>query len=291
MRQIRIFDSITQRNDLLNKYLSDIDKYPLLSIQEEIELWERSLKWDMEARDQLVQSNLRFVVSVAKQYQNQWMSLIDLINEWNIGLTKAAERFDPTKWFKFISYAVWRIRQAILSALASDGAMIRKPISQITPFNTISKINQRFLQEHYRDATSEELAELLGSDQNKVEKLLLDKISVQSYDIPRDTQDSDSASMFDTLSSQDVSDKNVNLTLLRASLEAAMTQLSVKQREVISMMYGLNDTNICYNPTQIAEKLSSTSTTIKKIEATAKQILKNFLLEEWFDQEFLQLFD
>ena len=169
MRQLKITKSITSRDSQsLDKYLQEIGREQLLTVEEEVELSQRIRKGDRQALDILVKSNLRFVVSVAKQYQNQGLSLPDLINEGNVGLIKAAEKFDETRGFKFISYAVWWIRQTILQALAEQSRIVRLPLNQVSAVNKISKAITKFEQEFERKPSPEELAELVNEVPEKI---------------------------------------------------------------------------------------------------------------------------
>ena len=169
MRQLKIPKSITNRNDsILNKYLNDIKKEPLITAEEEVLLTQKIKKGDILAQEKLIKANLRFVVSVAKQYQNQGLSLPDLINEGNMGLIKAAENFDETRGFKFISYAVWWIRQSILQALAEQSRIVRLPLNQVGSLNKINKALSKFEQENERKPSAEELAEVLDMPIDKI---------------------------------------------------------------------------------------------------------------------------
>ena len=173
MRQLKITKSITNRESAsLDKYLQEIGREDLITVEEEVELAQRIKKGDRKALDKLTKANLRFVVSVAKQYQNQGLSLPDLINEGNVGLIKAAEKFDETRGFKFISYAVWWIRQSILQALAEQSRIVRLPLNQVGSLNKISKVLSKFEQEHERRPSSEELARWLGVDEGKISDTL-----------------------------------------------------------------------------------------------------------------------
>ena len=172
MRQLKIVQTITVRNDTLDKYLQEISREPLVSVDEEVELAQRIRQGDQAAQDRLVKANLRFVVSVAKQYQNQGLSLPDIINEGNLGLIKAAEKFDETRGFKFISYAVWWIRQSILQALAEQSRIVRLPLNQVGSLNKINKAFSKFEQENERRPSAEELADVLDIQPEKINDTL-----------------------------------------------------------------------------------------------------------------------
>src|SRR5574344_2911625 len=169
MRQLKITKSITNReSEALEKYLAEISKEELISIEEEVELAQQIRKGNRKALERMPKANLRFVVSVAKQYQNQGLSLPDLLNEGNLGLIKAAEKFDETRGFKFISYAVWWIRQSILQALAEQSRIVRLPLNQVGSVNKINKAVQKFEQEHERQPSNEELAEMIDIPKEKI---------------------------------------------------------------------------------------------------------------------------
>ena len=173
MRQLKIIQSITNRESAaLDKYLQEIGREEMVTIEEEVELAQRIRKGDRKALERLTKANLRFVVSVAKQYQNQGLSLPDLINEGNLGLIKAAEKFDETRVFKFISYAVWWIRQSILQALAEQSRMVRLPLNQVGSMNKISRILSKFEQENERRPSIEEISEKINLPEDKIDDVL-----------------------------------------------------------------------------------------------------------------------
>ena len=184
MQQLKITQSVTVRNLTVNQYLADINKYPMVTPDEETELAIRIQQGDSQAFQKLVEANLRFVVSVAKQYQGHGLDLSDLINDGNIGLMKAAWKFDPTKGFKFISYAVWWIRQSILQGLSDQGRMVRLPLNQVGNLNKITKAKSSFLQENEREPTAEELAELVDLKLEKIGETLRNSGGHISYDMP-----------------------------------------------------------------------------------------------------------
>jgi RNA polymerase primary sigma factor len=242
MRQLKITNKITTRESLaLDKYLNDIGKIDMLTADEEAELARRIREGDQEALDRLTQANLRFVVSVAKQYQNQGLSLSDLINEGNVGLMKAAKRFDETKGFKFISYAVWWIRQSILQAIVEYSRIVRLPLNKVGSYNKVNEAYLSFVQEFEREPSHEELAELLEMKPKEVANMLKGGGRHLSVDAPMSGEDGDST-MLDVLPT----DENMSpeLTLMEESLKEEVQQglsiLSPREVEVLSAYYGLN---------------------------------------------------
>lgn len=242
MRQLKITNKITTRESLaLDKYLNDIGRIPMLSADEEAELARRIRTGDQEALEKLTKANLRFVVSVAKQYQNQGLSLSDLINEGNVGLMKAAKRFDETKGFKFISYAVWWIRQSILQAIVEYSRIVRLPLNKVGSYNKVNEAFISFVQEFERDPTNEELAELLEMSPKEVANMLKGNGRHVSVDAPLSGEDGDST-MLDVISSED--DMSPDGELMEQSLKEEVQQglsiLSPREVEVLSSYYGLN---------------------------------------------------
>jgi len=243
MRQLKITNKITARESLaLDKYLNDIGKIPMLSPEDEAELARRIREGDQEALDKLTRSNLRFVVSVAKQYQNQGLSLSDLINEGNVGLMKAARRFDETKGFKFISYAVWWIRQSILQAIVEYSRIVRLPLNKVGSYNKVNEAFLSFVQEFEREPTHEELAELLNMTPKEVSNMLKGNGRHVSVDAPISGEDGDST-MLDVISS-DEEGESPDGSLMEQSLKEEVQQglsiLSPREVEVLSSYYGLN---------------------------------------------------
>jgi RNA polymerase primary sigma factor len=243
MRQLKITNKITARESLaLDKYLTDIGKIPMLSPEDEANLARRIREGDQEALDKLTRSNLRFVVSVAKQYQNQGLSLSDLINEGNVGLMKAARRFDETKGFKFISYAVWWIRQSILQAIVEYSRIVRLPLNKVGSYNKINEAFISFVQEFEREPTHEELAELLNLTPKEIANMLRGNGRHVSVDAPMSGEDGDST-MLDVISS-DGDSESPDGSLMEQSLKEEVQQglsiLSPREVEVLSSYYGLN---------------------------------------------------
>lgn len=243
MRQLKITNRITARESLaLDKYLNDIGRIPMLSPEEEAELSRRIRQGDQEALDKLTRSNLRFVVSVAKQYQNQGLSLSDLINEGNVGLMKAARRFDETKGFKFISYAVWWIRQSILQAIVEYSRIVRLPINRIGSYNKVNDAYLSFVQKFEREPTHEELGELLGLTAKEISTMLKSNSRHLSVDAPMSGEDGD-LTMLDTMTSQGDEDSPDGFLLeqsLREEVQQGLSILSPREVEVLSSYFGLN---------------------------------------------------
>lgn len=242
MRQLKISNKITSRESLsLDKYLNDIGKIPMLSADDEAELAQRIRKGDQKALEKLTRSNLRFVVSVAKQYQNQGLSLSDLINEGNVGLMKAARRFDETKGFKFISYAVWWIRQSILQAIVEYARIVRLPLNKVGSYNKVNEAFLSFVQEFEREPTHEELAELLEMTPREVGNMLRGTNRHLSVDAPINGEDSE-ATMLDVLTNE--SETSPDNTLMEESLkdevQYGLSLLNAREVEVLSAYYGLN---------------------------------------------------
>lgn len=242
MRQLKITNKITSRESLsLDKYLNDIGKIAMLSADEEAELARRIRMGDTAALEKLTRSNLRFVVSVAKQYQNQGLSLSDLINEGNVGLMKAAKRFDETKGFKFISYAVWWIRQSILQAIVEYARIVRLPLNKVGSYNKVNEAYLSFVQEFEREPTHEELGELLEMTPREVANMLRGTNRHLSVDAPINGEDSD-ATMLDVLSNDGEGSPDMFLMeeSLRDEVMHGLALLTPREQEVISAYYGLN---------------------------------------------------
>lgn len=240
MRQLKITKSITNRNsDSLEKYLHDIGKEDLITPEEEVELAKRIKIGDQEALEKLTKANLRFVVSVAKQYQHQGLSLPDLINEGNLGLIKAAKKFDETKGFKFISYAVWWIRQCILQALAEQSRIVRLPLNKIGALNKINKAFSQLEQEHERDPSPEEVAKILELPEGKVAGTL--ELSGRHLSVDAPFQDGEENSLLDVLPSGDTpsTDNKLIEESLSKEIERTLSTLPEKESSVIRAFYGI----------------------------------------------------
>ena len=242
MRQLKITKSITNReSQSLDKFLQEIGREDLISVEEEVELAGRIRNGDMEARERLVNANLRFVVSVAKQYQNQGLSLPDLINEGNVGLIKAAEKFDETRGFKFISYAVWWIRQSILQALAEQARIVRLPLNQVGSLNKIQKAYSRFEQEFERRPSAEELAEELDMPMDKIAEVLRMQGRHVSMDAP--FVDGEDNSLIDVMENQDSprADRGLISESLTQEIDRALATLSDREQRIVRKFFGVGE--------------------------------------------------
>ncbi|MCM1369665.1 MAG: RNA polymerase sigma factor RpoD/SigA [Candidatus Amulumruptor caecigallinarius] len=273
MRQLKITKSITNRESAsLDKYLQEIGREELISVSEEVELAQRIKKGDHAALEKLTKANLRFVVSVAKQYQNQGLSLPDLINEGNLGLIRAAQKFDETRGFKFISYAVWWIRQSILQALAEQSRIVRLPLNQVGSLNKITKEMSRFEQENERRPSTEELAERLDMPVDKV----TDTIQVSGRHISVDAPfvEGEDNSLLDVLSNDDspMADANLNQESLSKEVDRALKQLYDREREILKMFFGIG----CQEMTleEIGAKFDLTRERVRQIKEKAIRRLK-----------------
>lgn len=241
MRQLKITKSITNReSQSLEKYLQEIGKVDLLTPEEEVELAKRIKQGDQAALEKLTKANLRFVVSVAKQYQNQGLSLSDLINEGNLGLIKAAQRFDETRGFKFISYAVWWIRQSILQALAEQSRIVRLPLNKVGSLNKINKAFSELEQEYEREPSSDELAEMLDIPTEEVETTLGVAARHVSMDAP--FVEGEDNSLLDVLENSSTPDTDQELDYnqsLRREIERSLSTLTERQCDVIKLYFGI----------------------------------------------------
>jgi RNA polymerase primary sigma factor len=274
MRQLKITKSITNRESAsLDKYLQEIGKEELITVEEEVELAQRIKKGDRQALEKLTRANLRFVVSVAKQYQNQGLSLPDLINEGNLGLIKAAEKFDETRGFKFISYAVWWIRQSILQALAEQSRIVRLPLNQVGSLNKINKAFSKFEQEHERTPTPEELAEALELPKEKVSDTL--RVSGRHVSVDAPFVDGEDNSLLDVLVNND--SPNADNTLINESLarevERALATLTERERDIIKLFFGI----ACQDMTleEIGERFGLTRERVRQIKEKAIRRLRH----------------
>jgi len=239
MRQLKIMPSVTARTQTVDDYLRDLGKLEMITPEEETELAVRIQAGDDAAFKRMVEANLRFVVSVAKQYQNRGLDLLDLVNEGNIGLMKAALKFDPTRGFKFVSYAVWWIRQQILQALSEQGRLIRLPLNQVGILNKIGRARMEFLQENEREPTDEELAELVDITPSKLSDSILNDNRSLSLDFPMGEDQTES--LIDILpdTSAPSADKELEKESLRNDIEMVMAVLNEREREVLKLSFGI----------------------------------------------------
>lgn len=239
MQQLKIMQSVTARTMTVDNYLRDISSKPMVSPEEETELAMRIQNGDEEAFRRLVEANLRFVVSVAKQYQNSGLDLCDLINEGNLGLMKAARRFDPTRGFKFISFAVWWIRQSILQAISDQGRMVRLPLNQVGIINRINRKKASFLQENEREPSDAELAELMDITPDKIGEALSHSSPHLSFDKP--FGEDEDGTLLDVLPDTDSTpaDDPLSKESLRTDLETVLLVLNKRERDIVRMAYGL----------------------------------------------------
>ena len=273
MRQLKITKAITNRESAsLDKYLQEIGRQDLITVDEEVELAQRIHQGDQAALDKLVNANLRFVVSVAKQYQNQGLSLSDLINEGNVGLIKAAQKFDETRGFKFISYAVWWIRQSILQAIAEQSNMVRVPLNQAGLMNKTSKAQARFEQLHERRASAEELAAELDLPLDKVIETM--KINTRAVSVDAPFADGEDNSLLDVLPNNDspLADSTLNQESLSKEIARVLEQLTPRERDIIKMFFGIG----CQEMTleEIGAKFNLTRERVRQIKEKAIRRLK-----------------
>ena len=274
MRQLKISKSITNREQgALDKYLADIAKEPMISPDEEVELAQRIKMGDQIALDKLVRANLRFVVSVAKQYQNQGLSLADLINEGNVGLIKAAQRFDETKGFKFISYAVWWIRQAILQAVAEQSRMVRLPLNQVGLLSRVKKTASMLEQLYQRKPTIKEIADELDLPEEKVESIMALSSKEVSMDAP--VTDDDDMTFIDTVVPEDnyETDKQLVSEMESAEIKRSLSVLTEKERKVITYYFGL-DANHSYTLEEIGYMMDMTRERVRQVKDKAIKKLR-----------------
>ena len=273
MRQLKIIKSFTNReSDSLDKYLQDIGHEELLTLDEEVELAQRIREGDSKALEKLTRANLRFVVSVAKQYQNQGLSLPDLINEGNIGLIKAARKFDETRGFKFISYAVWWIRQSILQDIAEQGRSVRLPLNQVSSVNKINKALNKFEQENERRPSVEEIASSTDLPQEKIEEAIKANTKQVSMDAP--FKDGEESSLADVLYSEDSPSTDAELLKqsLREEMAMALSVLNERERNVITAFYGIGQAEMTMD--EIGKKFGLTRERVRQIRERALRRLR-----------------
>lgn len=274
MRQLKIAKSITNREiGSLDKFLQDVGREEMVSAEEEVLLAQKIRNGDQEALDKLVKANLRFVISVAKQYQNQGLSLPDLINEGNLGLIKAAKRFDETRGFKFISYAVWWIRQAILQALAEQSRIVRLPLNQVGALGKIKKESSRLEQYLERNPTIEELSEILDTSRDKLNDVLSISMRAVSMDAPL-VGDED-VSLIDVYVDDNAqgTDGTVMQESLSTEIQRTLSVLNKRERDIITLFYGIGQTH-GYTLDEIANHINITRERVRQIRDKALKRLK-----------------
>ena len=276
MRQLKITKSITNReSQSLYKYLQDIGKEELITAETEVELAKRIKQGDQAALEKLTKANLRFVVSVAKQYQNQGLTLPDLINEGNLGLIKAAQKFDETRGFKFISYAVWWIRQSILQALAEQARIVRLPLNQVGSLNKINKAFSKLEQEYERPPSAEELAEVLEVPEDKIKESMKVAGRHVSMDAPLSSSE-DGGTLMDVMANSDSpkADKLLMAESLQKEIERSLSTLTDKEREIIRLFFGIG-MNHGLTLEEIGAKFNLTRERVRQIKEKAIRRLRH----------------
>ncbi len=279
MRQLVITKQITRRNEeSINRYFQEINKYPMITAEEEVELSMRIKQGDDVALEKLVVSNLRFVVSVAKQYQNQGLSFSDLINEGNVGLVKAAGKFDETRGFKFISYAVWWIRQTIIQAISEQTRIVRLPLNRISSINKVAKAIPFLEQEFEREPTNEEIAEYLDISKEEVERANMIKKRQISFDKPLTHDGESDFNLYDLVQTGNIpsTDSHVIKESTSTNISRALSKLSEREAEVLIMSFGLFNTPL-YSLQDISAKFYVSSERIRQIRCNGLSKLKTIL--------------
>lgn len=274
MRQLKITKSITNRESAsLDKYLQEISREELVSVEEEVELAQRIRKGDRKALEKLTKANLRFVVSVAKQYQNQGLSLSDLINEGNVGLIKAAEKFDETRGFKFISYAVWWIRQSILQAIAEQSRIVRLPLNQVGSVNKINKILNKFEQENERHPNIEEIADRIDLSEEKIVDAM--KINGKHVSVDAPFVEGEDNGLLDVMSNTEVpmGDDALVLESLRDEISRVLLTLEERERQIVEAFFGINQQDMTLE--EIGDKFGLTRERVRQIKEKAIRRLRN----------------
>ena len=275
MRQLKITKQVTNRETAsLDKYLQEIGKVELITAEEEVQLAKKIKEGDEIALERLTKANLRFVVSVAKQYQNQGLSLPDLINEGNLGLIKAAQRFDETRGFKFISYAVWWIRQSILQALAEQSRIVRLPLNKIGSINKINKAYAKLEQENERDPSADEIASVLDMSLNDVRESRRNAGRHVSMDAP--LLEGEDSNLYDVIMSGESPSPEQSLmnSSLRTEIERSLTTLTDREADVIKLYFGLDGTHPM-TLEEIGEKFDLTRERVRQIKEKAIRRLKH----------------
>ncbi len=274
MRQLKITKSITNRESAsLDKYLQEIGKYELISVEEEVELAQRIRKGDRIAIEKLTRANLRFVVSVAKQYQNQGLSLPDLINEGNLGLIKAAEKFDETRGFKFISYAVWWIRQSIMQAINEQSRIVRLPLNQVSSLSKYKKAVSKFEQENERKPTPEEIAKILELPENKILDTM--KVSGRHLSVDAPFVAGEDNSLLDVIENDDspIADGKLMNESLSREIDRAFATLTERERTILRLAFGIGAPEMSLE--EIGDQFGLTRERVRQIKEKAIRRLRH----------------
>lgn len=283
MKQLKITTKITSRDSFsIDKYLNEISKLPLLTEEEEVAVAKRIHTGDSDALEELVQANLRFVVSVAKQYQNQGLALNDLINEGNIGLIKAAQKFDETKGFKFISYAVWWVRQSILQALIEQPRVVRLPMNKATIYNKIQRTIIEFEQNNQREPSNDELAEIMEMKPDELATLRATLAFHVSVDTPLSDDDETTSLDMMTDSTLNTPDSNLIDESMREELEHALQALTEREAEIVKYYFGMNEYNQSYSLDEIGLKMHLTRERVRQLKDKAIRKLRRFAITKEF---------
>ncbi len=279
MRQLKINKQITHRNEnSVVLYLQEVSKYPMVSPEEEVELAIKISHGDDMAMHKLVEANLRFVISVAKQYQNQGLSFVDLINEGNVGLVKAAGKFDSTRGFKFISYAVWWIRQSIMQAISEQTRIVRLPLNRLSYINKMAKAIPYLEQKYEREPTNSELADYLEVSIEQIETSNAIKHRHISFDKPMSFNGESDFTLYDLIQSENtvIPDNELIDESTRIDLLRAINKLSRREYDILSLTYGLNNNKVC-SLNEIADIMKLTNERIRQIRSSALLKLKKLL--------------
>ena len=278
MRQFKINKQVTNReNSYIDKYLNEIAKIKMITAEEEVDLAGRIHKGDLNARDRLINANLRFVISVSKQYQNQGLSLADIINEGNLGLIKAAQRFDETRGFKFISYAVWWIRQSIMQALAENTRIVRIPLNRVIHIHKIKKIIVELEQKYEREPTILEITQALEITSNDVTVAIINAERYISMDAP--SVQGEEKNMYDVLLNEDASspDKELLTNSLKKEIERVLNKLTPREAGIIRFYFGLNSKH-AYTLAEIGEVFNLSRERVRQIKERAIKKLKHSMI-------------